>query len=58
MPVVKLLPGYQGSTLPIQVLYPSRKHLAAKIRLFIDGLVEYLNVQPLAQKEGVSEPSG
>lgn len=55
--LVTLLPSYQGSTLPIQVLYPSRKHLAAKIRLFIDGLVEYLNVQRLVQKEGVGEQS-
>nr|WP_240457778.1 substrate binding domain-containing protein [Halomonas socia] len=41
--LAKLLPNLQGSTLPIQVIYPSRKHLAAKIRQFIDGLVEYLN---------------
>lgn len=56
--LVQVLPGFQGSTLPIQVLYPSRKHLAAKIRLFIDGLVEYLDVQRLVQKESTSEQSG
>ncbi|RUO34864.1 LysR family transcriptional regulator [Aliidiomarina soli] len=47
--LVKLLPSFQGPTTPIQVIYPSRKHLAAKIRQFIDGLVEYRNApQPPA----------
>lgn len=48
--LVKLLPSFQGSTTPIQVIYPSRKHLAAKIRLFIDGLIEYLNVQHVVKQ--------
>ena len=39
--LVKVLSDYGGKKLPIQVVYVSRHHLAQKIRLFIDGLVEY-----------------
>ncbi len=39
--LVQVLPDMRGPKTPIQVIYPSRKHLAAKIRLFIDGLIAY-----------------
>ena len=39
--LVKLLPNYGGKRLPIQVVYVSRNHLAQKIRLFIDGLINH-----------------
>ena len=41
--LVKVLPEYQGNEIPIHAIYPNRKHLAAKVRLFIDMLV--LNLQ-------------
>jgi DNA-binding transcriptional LysR family regulator len=40
--LVPLLPGYLLPPLPIYAVYPSRKHLSAKVRVFIDFLVERL----------------
>lgn len=37
-----VLPESGGEPLSVNVVYPNRKHLAAKVRLFIDSLVEYL----------------
>jgi DNA-binding transcriptional LysR family regulator len=37
--LVRLLPDYQTVEFPIAALYPHRRHLAAKVRVFIDGLV-------------------
>ncbi|MBP2171229.1 DNA-binding transcriptional LysR family regulator [Erwinia toletana] len=37
--LVKLFPHYAGKQIPINAIYPNRKHLAAKIRQFIDMLV-------------------
>ena len=39
--LVRVLPDWQGDTLPIQVIYPNRKYLAEKVRQFIDGLVAF-----------------
>jgi DNA-binding transcriptional LysR family regulator len=36
--LVQLLPDYGSQVLPIQALYPSRRHLSAKVRLFVDFL--------------------
>jgi len=35
-----LLAGYAEAAEPIRVIYPSKRHLSPKIRLFIDKLVE------------------
>lgn len=37
--LVRVLPDYDGPTLPIRILYPSRRHLSAKVRSFVDFLV-------------------
>jgi DNA-binding transcriptional LysR family regulator len=37
--LVQLLPQYQGPELDIQVVYPSRRHLAGKVRAMVDFLV-------------------
>ena len=36
--LVPLLPDFTGALLPIYALYPSRKHLSAKVRVFVDYL--------------------
>ena len=41
--LVELLPEYRSSEIGIYAVYPSRKHLSAKVRLLIDFLVENLN---------------
>jgi DNA-binding transcriptional LysR family regulator len=38
--LVALLAGYSLPPSPIYALYPTRKHLSAKVRLFVDYLVE------------------
>jgi DNA-binding transcriptional LysR family regulator len=37
--LVRLLPEYQGAEFAIAAVYPHRRHLPAKVRVFIDGLV-------------------
>ncbi|MGA9313496.1 MAG: LysR substrate-binding domain-containing protein, partial [Solirubrobacteraceae bacterium] len=38
--VVPLLPDYRAQELEINALYPHRRHLSAKVRAFIDMLVD------------------
>jgi DNA-binding transcriptional LysR family regulator len=38
--LVPLLQDFQPSPLPVYAVYPSRKHLSAKVRLFVDFLVQ------------------
>ena len=38
--LVPLLQDFQAPPLPIYAVYPSRKHLSAKVRLFVDFLIE------------------
>jgi len=38
--LVALLPEYRGSPSPIYAVYPTRKHLTAKVRLFVEYLAE------------------
>lgn len=41
--LVKLFPMYSGKEIPINAIYPNRKHLSAKVRRFIDMLVSNLS---------------
>jgi DNA-binding transcriptional LysR family regulator len=38
--LVPILKNYQPAPLPIYAIYPSRRHLSAKVRSFVDFLVE------------------
>jgi DNA-binding transcriptional LysR family regulator len=44
--LVRLLPEYQTVDFAIAAVYPHRRHLAAKVRRFIDSLVERFAEQP------------
>lgn len=44
--LVPLLPGYESGRLPIFALYPSRQHLSAKVRTFVDFLVARFGGHP------------
>ena len=44
--LVHLLPDHVEETVGVHALYPEAKHLSARIRLFIDLLVERLGPQP------------
>lgn len=43
-----LLPGYPAPPVGIYAVYPHRKHLSAKIRLFIDTVIEHCQAASLA----------
>jgi DNA-binding transcriptional LysR family regulator len=45
--LVPLLPGYRTQQLEIVALYPHRRHLSTKVRLFLDMLVERFADDPL-----------
>ena len=49
--LVRVLPDYEGPLLDTWAVYPSRRHLSAKVRLFVDHLVESFAV------EGASTPA-
>jgi DNA-binding transcriptional LysR family regulator len=38
--LVRLLPGYEPARSPIAAVYPSRRHLSAKVRTFVEFLAE------------------
>ena len=40
--LVRVLPGWQSAELGVHAVYPSRKHLSAKVRTFVDFLVAAL----------------
>jgi DNA-binding transcriptional LysR family regulator len=49
----RLLPDFPSEALGIYAIYPHRKHLAAKVRLFIDAAIEYCNA---AFGNGMQDP--
>jgi DNA-binding transcriptional LysR family regulator len=44
--LIQVLPDYASSELGIYAIYPSRKHLSAKVRTFVDFLVGRLGTPP------------
>jgi DNA-binding transcriptional LysR family regulator len=38
--LARLLPGYAPARSPIAAVYPSRRHLSAKVRTFVEFLAE------------------
>ena len=38
--LVELLPQFRPATAPIHAVYPSRRHLSAKVRAFVDFIAE------------------
>ena len=41
--LVRLLPEYGDDSVDVHALYPSHRSLSAKVRVFIDALMEHLN---------------
>jgi DNA-binding transcriptional LysR family regulator len=50
--LVPLLPDYRTAGFSIVAIYPHRRHLAAKVRLFIDALVELFAGQEWLEANG------
>lgn len=44
--LVHVLPEYVEDTVGVHAVYPERKHLSARVRLFIDTLIERLGPRP------------
>lgn len=45
----RVLPDYTGPRLDVWAVYPSRRHLSAKVRVFVDYLTEIFAADPLRQ---------
>lgn len=45
--LVRLLPGYRGAEGDIWAVYPSRRHLSLKVRLFVDHVAAVFSVNPV-----------
>ncbi len=44
--LMQLMPEYMSSADPVHAVYPTRRHLSARVRVFVDYLVSHLNVEP------------
>ena len=49
----RLLPDYASEPIGIYAVYPHRKHLSAKIRLFIDEMIESFKLYPGSRISGL-----
>jgi DNA-binding transcriptional LysR family regulator len=53
--LVRLLPGYSGRRAEIWAVYPSRRHLSVKVRLFVDHVAAFF--QPAAVEPSITPRS-
>jgi DNA-binding transcriptional LysR family regulator len=54
--LVRLLQEFRGPTLDIWAVYPSRRHLSAKVRLFVAHLSEVFAAAPASSGSAASRP--
>lgn len=55
--LVRILEGRERSPLKSSVLYPSKQHVPAETRLFIDYMVEKFNYAPVMRKQNKKKRS-
>ena len=58
--LVRVLPEWQSAAAPVSAVYPSRRGLSPKVRVFVDFLTEHLgeNGSPDTRLEGVDDDAG
>lgn len=49
--LLRVLPDYRLPDIDIQAVYPSRRHLSAKVRVMIDFLVEAFQAPPMGSRQ-------
>jgi DNA-binding transcriptional LysR family regulator len=54
--LVPLLPNYPSPAFSIAAVYPHRRHLAAKVRVFIDALARLFARRDWLRREGAPPP--
>ena len=54
--LTRILTGFRSEPLPSSVLYPAARHLPARVRLFIDFLVELYEAEADAAREYLARP--
>ena len=52
--LVQVLPAYRMQDIDIQAVYPSRRHLSAKVRVMIDFLVDQFKDTPPWDRPGAT----
>jgi LysR family transcriptional regulator for bpeEF and oprC len=55
-----VLPDWQAPSVPIHVVYPPNRHLSAKVRVFVDWIVELFAAHDLLQRKSTlpARPAG
>jgi DNA-binding transcriptional LysR family regulator len=54
----RVLPEFAGPRLEVWAVYPSRRHLSAKVRLFVDYLAEIFAADPLRRRPPAAGRTG
>ena len=49
--LVLVLPDWDAASIPIHVVYPPNRHLSAKVRVFVDWIVELFGAHDLLQRK-------
>lgn len=55
--LVRVLPGFHGRRTDMWAVYPSRRHLSVKVRLFVDHVADHFR-QPAAAPAPAASPAG
>jgi DNA-binding transcriptional LysR family regulator len=54
----RVLPQFSGPKLDVWAVYPSRRHLSAKVRTFVDFLAEIFAADPLRPRSSAGSGEG
>ena len=44
--LIQIMPDFDSSADPVHAVYPSKRHLSARVRVFVDYLVSHLDMEP------------
>jgi DNA-binding transcriptional LysR family regulator len=44
--LVQIMPEFVNAAEPVHAVYPTKQHLSARVRVFVDYLVSHMDVEP------------
>ncbi|WUR12305.1 LysR family transcriptional regulator [[Empedobacter] haloabium] len=50
--LVPLLAGWRGPDVPLHIIYPANRHLSARVRVFVDWMIELFRASPYTLPPG------